>query len=552
METLALPVECLTIIFENLSYEKLGVKNYSFTILHSCILVNKIWCATAIPILWRNPWNWLIEGLYLNRLTLLTATFISCLPKEIKNMITKNHIKMKKWMKNGTSFDYPYFMNGLDYSWLYFSINIFLKENFKIRKEIFKNEYKTILLKELCKLFMKRRATQTLYNLKKFYITGWIPSEIIFGISKICKNIEEIRINNFHIDDDEEIIITLIQEQKFLKKFSFEIKFEDKFIEFSFLRFEKILKSKSKNLELLKLSPICFCMDTFIEYIDINFISFKQISSLIRNTNHNLEIITIIWLEGIDEIEYYKIFIETIIFNCPNLKEFYGKFDYNYIPLLCKNCIHLKKLQFKDFNILDFSKILKQIGDVIPINLSKFYLPLCWNFNSDSLEYFLKKCLIRLNNPLYFNIYEGEKHEKIIKSFKELNVLVKKDDILYTAIFTNAAPLNTVPQNPSSSLTARSALNLNSDASAIYHAKKRRGIIIPELDLSDSDTIRPKIIKNRMIKRNPINYNAANHSTKDAVSQEKRAQDKKRAQKKERRSIVWKVDENILFKRNEK
>ncbi|CAB4491982.1 unnamed protein product [Rhizophagus irregularis] len=503
METLALPVECLTIIFENLSYEKLGVKNYSFTILHSCILVNKIWCATAIPILWRNPWNWLIEGLYLNRLTLLTATFISCLPKEIKNMITKNHIKMKKWMKNGTSFDYPYFMNGLDYSWLYFSINIFLKENFKIRKEIFKNEYKTILLKELCKLFMKRSynlnqlnynnqyqkrydyynkirvddyinliylpgATQTLYNLKKFYITGWIPSEIIFGISKICKNIEEIRINNFHIDDDEEIIITLIQEQNFLKKFSFEIKFEDKFIEFSFLRFEKILKSKSKNLESLKLSPICFCMDTFIECynlkelnliderlqfnenilenfsknsklskllkldIDINFISFKQISSLIRNTNHNLEIITIIWLEGIDEIEYYKIFIETIIFNCPNLKEFYGKFDYNYIPLLCKNCIHLKKLQFKDFNILDFSKILKQIGDVIPINLSKFYLPLCWNFNSDSLEYFLKKCLIRLNNPLYFNIYEGEKHEKIIKSFKELNVLVKKDDILYS------------------------------------------------------------------------------------------------------------------------
>lgn len=120
------------------------------------------------------------------------------------------------------------------------------------------------------------------------------------------------------------------------------------------------------------------------------------------------------------------------------------------------------------------------------------------------------------------------------------------------AIFTNAAPLNTVPQNPSSSLTARSALNLNSDASAIYHAKKRRGIIILELDLSDSDTIRPKIIKNRMIKRNPINYNAANHSTKDAVAQEKRTQDKKRAQKKERRSIVWKVDENILFKRNEK
>jgi len=119
------------------------------------------------------------------------------------------------------------------------------------------------------------------------------------------------------------------------------------------------------------------------------------------------------------------------------------------------------------------------------------------------------------------------------------------------AIFTNAAPLNIAPQNPSSSLTARSAmpLNLNSESSAIYQAKKRRGIINPELDSSDSDMVRPKIIKSRMIKREPINYNAANHPTRDAVAQEKRAQEKVRAQKRARRSIVWKNNENILFKK---
>jgi hypothetical protein len=496
MVSLALPVECLTIIFENLSYETLGVKNYSFTILHSCILVNKIWCATAIPILWRNPWNWLIEGLYLNRLSLLTATFITCLPKEIKNVLIRNHIKIKKWMKNITSFDYPYFMNGLDYGWLYFSINIFLKENFKYKKELFRNEYRIILLKELCKLFMKRSynliqlnydnqyqkrynyykimvddyinliylpgANQTLINLKRLYISGWIPSEIIYGISKICKNIEDIKINNFHIDDqDDEVLIKLIQEQKSLKKFSFEIKLEDKFFEdLIFSKYEKVLKNKLKNLLTLKLSPICFCMEIFLESynleelkliderqqfnenilenfsknsklrkllkldININFISFKQISSIIKNSYNNLEIISIIWIEGIDEIDYYKNFIETIIFNCPNLKEYYGKFDYNFIPLLCKNCINLKKLDFKDFNIIDFSDKLKQVGDVIPVNLTKLCLPLCWNFNSDSLEYFLEKCLIRLNNPLYFNIYESEKHAKIIKRYRKLNVLV--------------------------------------------------------------------------------------------------------------------------------
>jgi hypothetical protein len=116
------------------------------------------------------------------------------------------------------------------------------------------------------------------------------------------------------------------------------------------------------------------------------------------------------------------------------------------------------------------------------------------------------------------------------------------------SIFTNAAPLNITPQNPSSSLTARSAmpLNLNSDSSAIYQAKKKRGIINPQLDFSDSDMVKPEFIKNRMIKRDPINYNAANHPTRDSVAQAKRSQTK-RAQKKARRSTVWKVDENILY-----
>ncbi|RIA99321.1 hypothetical protein C1645_811555 [Glomus cerebriforme] len=503
MASSVLPVECLSIIFEHLSYERMGVKNYSFTILHSCILVNKSWCVTAIPILWRNAWNWLIDGLYLNRLSLLTATFITCLPKEIKNSLIRNHIKLKKWMKKVPSFEYSYFMNSLDYSWLYFSVNIFLKEHLKNKKENDKNEYRLMVIKELCKLFMKSsknliqlnyenqyqkrynyykirvedyinliflpEANQTLKNLKKFQISGWIPSEIIFGISKICKNIEEIKINDFHMDDDnDDVLIILIQEQKFLKKFSFEIKLkeeeedddndDDKIL---FLKFEKILKLKLQKFQSLTLSPICFCMDIFTECynleelnliderqfneeilekfsktkflkllklnININFLSFKQISSLIRNTEYNLEIITMIWIEGVDEIENFQKFIDSIIFYCPNLKEYHGNFDINSIPLLCKNCIHLKKLGFYNFNIIDFSEILKQVGDVIPINLSNFYLPLCWNFNSESLEYFLEKCLIRLRYPLYFNIYEREKHSKIIKHFSELNVL-KKDD----------------------------------------------------------------------------------------------------------------------------
>src|ERR1051325_8569937 len=41
--------DCLTLIFEVLYSDKIS--------LYSCLLVNRLWCKTAVPILWRNPWE---------------------------------------------------------------------------------------------------------------------------------------------------------------------------------------------------------------------------------------------------------------------------------------------------------------------------------------------------------------------------------------------------------------------------------------------------------------------------------------------------------------
>ncbi|GBC11706.2 hypothetical protein GLOIN_2v1800990 [Rhizophagus irregularis DAOM 181602=DAOM 197198] len=43
--------DCLIIIFEELEYD---VKS-----LYSCLLINKLWCETVVPVLWKNPWNYL-------------------------------------------------------------------------------------------------------------------------------------------------------------------------------------------------------------------------------------------------------------------------------------------------------------------------------------------------------------------------------------------------------------------------------------------------------------------------------------------------------------
>src|SRR5437016_2462626 len=62
--------DCLNEIFECLEDDK-------FT-LHSCILVNLLWCKVSMRILWRNNYNY--------------STLISCLPNESKEILYENGI----------------------------------------------------------------------------------------------------------------------------------------------------------------------------------------------------------------------------------------------------------------------------------------------------------------------------------------------------------------------------------------------------------------------------------------------------------------------------
>ena len=53
--------------------------------LFSCLMVNKLWCETAVPILWRNPWCYDIN--YSNKIYLF-ITIASYLPDDIKEFLT--------------------------------------------------------------------------------------------------------------------------------------------------------------------------------------------------------------------------------------------------------------------------------------------------------------------------------------------------------------------------------------------------------------------------------------------------------------------------------
>src|SRR4051794_1349929 len=118
---------------------------------------------------------------------------------------------------------------------------------------------------------------------------------------------------------------------------------------------------------------------------------------------------------------------------------------------------------------------------------------------------------------------------------------------IIAAMFTYAVPLD-MTTHSSSSLTSRSAMPINYNSnewSSSSRLVKKRGLVNPSLDLTDSEINNPSMVKNRlMIKRDPINY-TVDSSIKDPIVHTKRAQ------KKSRRSIVRKNNDK-KSKRNEK
>src|SRR5438105_1207395 len=76
-----LPADCLNEIFENLKEDKIT--------LHSCLLVNRLWCEVSVRILWRDILNFIYSTPYEHKQRVKSAvliTLIACLPSESKEL----------------------------------------------------------------------------------------------------------------------------------------------------------------------------------------------------------------------------------------------------------------------------------------------------------------------------------------------------------------------------------------------------------------------------------------------------------------------------------
>src|SRR3954452_13723834 len=125
--------DILFMIFNELFHD------YDYNSLFSCLLVNRYWCETAVPILWRNPWRYQMKEYQKKSLFNIIVSFIS---EESKEFLTS---VLPPSTYDIPSFDYlTYCRSIINYN-LYDMINDYIIEalmddydRYIIQEEIYK------------------------------------------------------------------------------------------------------------------------------------------------------------------------------------------------------------------------------------------------------------------------------------------------------------------------------------------------------------------------------------------------------------------------------
>ena len=125
-----LPADCLNEIFEYLEDKD----------LHSCLLVNRLWCEVSVQILWTSIQNY--------------NTLIACLPNESKEILYKNEIFISTPTSKSPLFSYVSFINSLSMDEIDIGIENLIN-HLSITSQIF-NNYKCIVTQEIFKMFMNQ------------------------------------------------------------------------------------------------------------------------------------------------------------------------------------------------------------------------------------------------------------------------------------------------------------------------------------------------------------------------------------------------------------
>ncbi|GBC06205.1 hypothetical protein RclHR1_06690010 [Rhizophagus clarus] len=461
--SIKLPIECLIEIFEFIIQQ-----NFDYITLRSCSLVNRQWCAVAMPMLWEEPLMNLQDELTHDKMCMPITTYIMCLSDETKIILSKCGIKITPTLKRKATFNYTSYLRSLDNVMLFDAAEMWIEkcnatpkeeqcfssifQTYQLLEQLYRNFIascdnlrqlnlrRSDQIKNLSDVFLRLHffpgAEKSLSFLNEFSFDGCMEPEIFHQASEISKNIQHLCINC--ICNDNKGLAELIRvQQKPLLTLSLEAT-----TNFRFPNIENSLRYKVNFLTSLTINRM-FSMDIFSscnnleklaithreyfskelmeKFVNSNFRKLRelqlqldfpylhQISTLIKNTRGSLSSIYLYWITPHDT-NNFSLLMSTIIMYCPNLTEYLGSYAnavINYfLPLLFQKCSKLEYFYIYDNGsaFYDISNVMKSISKIIPTNLKMMWLSESWTCNTEALNLFLEGCEKRLSKPLLFSI----------------------------------------------------------------------------------------------------------------------------------------------------
>ncbi|GBB94933.1 hypothetical protein RclHR1_24440002 [Rhizophagus clarus] len=443
--------------------------------LHSCLLVNRSWCVTAIPVLWRDPEKY-FKTVNPKRIKKLSNVIFLHLSEESRNILNdqgiKNPIITGKYQQ-------PAF-NYISY-WKYLNL-IFLEDVITSNIDRFNKDAKNLILN----LFINKNTNfihlsipqnldyQLLHisgvescisGLESFHCNDVTDPNVLIGLAGICNSIKKLIFDNWNHYSENSGIIKLIEVQKKLNNVNFIYRKSSERNE----SFNKILeKSLIKHVDTIQYLRMDWKPTTkILSYLDnllsleiniINFIKIDEVKHLENLSLPNLKIlrtqrvpskILVNLIENtignLYEINVYcdgtnnKRLIQAIYQNCPYLRYLRLSLITNFNILISELENLLNHCQLLNGLIIDlydtdyafgWDKLFEILNKSSPINLYKFKFSSYKIIKLEHLKLFYdnwkdrKSMLVKISNKDYPSRLEvKQKLKDLNEEYKEKGII---------------------------------------------------------------------------------------------------------------------------------
>ncbi|GBB87434.1 hypothetical protein RclHR1_01390024 [Rhizophagus clarus] len=443
-------------------------------------MINRLWCETAIPILWKNPWCY--SGINYKNKNYLFIIIASYLSDDTKKFLTRHGIHLPSVSCKSFLFDYLSFCRSINI--INIEIITSIGSSLVYNQFLLQQEFYGLFMKkfpELKYLDMKSIKHQIFYfpearlrfeSLCELECDTSIDSSYFYGLARLCQYIKRLIIFNRKLGNYSGIA-KLIEVQRNLKYFEWEdthwfrIAESDSCKEVLLALTDTInhlkLISVNKDRTLQRVLPklhklksliindlyidneeqLKMCVYRDLEVFMVDHYNLKTASIIIENTGRRLKKI---FLESYELNDYYGnfkadslIFIRKIHENCPLIeylclsfsptKEHFNELEKllkvcQYVKLLLIDMVDISRERTEEKFLENGEELLKTLIRSAPTNLREIRFLYDYKFSLKALEEFLEKWKgCSLSILTCEPIYKEEDYVKVINKYKNNGVI---------------------------------------------------------------------------------------------------------------------------------